>query len=109
MSSTFNHFSIQFVLIVLLLTQLISSSPLLVVRRVQPSYYQTIQQLEKMIDHEQVLRRHRKSIPDEYFTEFSALELLDRHRRGQPISDYTDEFSADPFEYPLPAKKQKKH
>ncbi|CAO4366024.1 unnamed protein product [Caenorhabditis nigoni] len=49
-----------------------------------------------MIDHEQVLRRHRKSIPDEYFTEFSALDLLARQRRGQPISDYTDEFISTP-------------
>lgn len=52
-----------------------------------------------MIDNEQVLRRYRKSIPDGYFDEFSVLtDVLDRQRRGQPISDYTDEFSADPFE-----------
>ena len=51
-----------------------------------------------MIDNEQVLRRRRKSIPDGYFNEFTVLDVLDRQRRGQPISDYTDEFSADPFE-----------
>uniref|UniRef100_A0A1I7TRZ7 Transposase n=1 Tax=Caenorhabditis tropicalis TaxID=1561998 RepID=A0A1I7TRZ7_9PELO len=82
---------------------------MLVVRRVPSPYYQTVKRLERMIDNEQVLRRHRKSIPDGYFNEFSVMDVLDRQRRGQPISDYTDEFSADPFEYPLRSiKKQGK-
>ncbi|CAD6192004.1 unnamed protein product [Caenorhabditis auriculariae] len=47
------------------------------------------------------LFRIRKSIPDGYFTEFAVDdEHMDRQRRGQPIADYTDEFSADPFEIP---------
>lgn len=63
-----------------------------------------MEQLERLIDSEQasrrfeILQRHRKSIPDGYFNEFSVNDVLDRQRRGQPISDYTDEFSADPFE-----------
>ncbi|CCE67236.1 Neuropeptide-Like Protein [Caenorhabditis elegans] len=108
MSNTYNHFVFRFLFIVLLLTQFIASSPMMVVRRVPTPYYQTIQKLERMIDNEQVLRRYRKSIPDGYFDEFSVLtDVLDRQRRGQPISDYTDEFSADPFEFPLRSIKQK--
>uniref|UniRef100_A0A8R1I7Z8 Uncharacterized protein n=1 Tax=Caenorhabditis japonica TaxID=281687 RepID=A0A8R1I7Z8_CAEJA len=96
---------LHFLLAILLLTHLIAASPLLVVRRVPSPYLQTMEQLERLINEEQsareslILRRHRKSIPDGYFNEFSvAADVLDRQRRGQPISDYTDEFSADPFE-----------
>ncbi|CAL2033563.1 unnamed protein product [Caenorhabditis brenneri] len=108
MRNTYNHFFV--LLLLVLLTQFIASTPIMVVRRVHsPTYYQTIQQLERMIDNEKVLRRNRKSIPDGYFNEFTVLDVLDRQRRGQPISDYTDEFSADPFEYPLRSlKKQAK-
>ncbi|CAI2332398.1 unnamed protein product [Caenorhabditis sp. 36 PRJEB53466] len=107
---------LRFVLSVLLLAQLIAASPLLVVRRVQSPYLQTMEQLERLIDEErdaresQSLRRYRKSVPDGYFNEFTVnapdLALLDRHRRGQPISDYTDEFSADPFEFPMRSLKK---
>ncbi|CAB3411111.1 unnamed protein product [Caenorhabditis bovis] len=98
-------------LLVLAVMPIVVSS-LMVVRRLPGSYFQAMEQLEELIGEEQdrrereddegvaierILMRSRKSVPDGYFNEFSVNDFP-RDRRGQPISDYTDEFSADPFE-----------